>query len=142
MTEQVQQPVQSSASSNTPQFLAIGQPIIVDVKKKKKRRYTRGFRDIQKSGRGMTTVSSRLVRAVSKGFDEFRTANNKSSRKRRDGALRDFGINVAKGLGKSLRVSSRAPLGLARALNQRGARRGVRRSIRSMSRIARSWGFR
>ena len=112
-------------------------PIVIKTKKKKKFKYSRGLKDLQKSSRSTAKISSRLARSVSKGMDEYRKASDKSARKKRDGAIRDFGVNMAKGFSKSLRESSRMPYDLARAMDQRGSRRIVRRQIRAASRMAR-----
>ncbi len=112
-------------------------PIVIKTKKRKKYKYSRGLKDIQMSSRGVAKVSSRLARSVSSGLDTYRKASDKSARKKRDGAIRDFGLNVAKGLSKSLRTSSHVPYDLARAMNQRGSRRMLRGQIRAASRLAR-----
>jgi len=119
-----------------------GGPLVINIKQKKKRKYSRGLRDLQKSGRAMSKASSRVSRAVAKGIDAYRKASDKSARKRRDGALRDVGVNVAKGLSRTLRGVSRTPVSLAKALNQRGVRRGVRRQTRALARLSRSLGWR
>src|SRR5215831_17025018 len=112
-------------------------PVVFKTKKKKKYKYSRGLKDLQKSSRGVAKVSSRLARSVAKGVDGYRKASDKSARKKRDGAIRDFNINVAKGMTRSLRTSSRIPVDLAQAFDQRGSRRFVRRQVRAASRIAR-----
>ncbi len=120
-----------------PQSAGILKPIVIKTRKKKKYKYSRGLKDLQKSSRGVSKVSSRLARSVVKGMDAYRKASDKSARKKRDGAIRDFGLNMAKGMSKSLRASSRVPYDLARAMDQRGSRRTVRRQVRAASRMAR-----
>lgn len=118
-------------------------PIVIKSKgKKKKRRYSRGLEDVQRSGRGITKVSSRILRSVAKGMDEFRKASDKSAYKKRDGAIRDLVVNMGKATSKSLRVSSRVPLDLAKAMNRRSGRRIFRRQISLMSRMNRRMGWR
>lgn len=114
-------------------------PIVIDIKKdkKKKRKYSKGLKDVQRSGRSMTKISSRLVRALAKGVDTFAKESDKSAGKKRDGAMRDLGLNMAKGFSKTLRKSSRAPLDLAKALDSGSLRRGRRRRIKVSSRMAR-----
>src|SRR5258706_546208 len=89
-----------------PVHVGMPKPIVVKTKKKKKYKYSRGLKDLQVSGRKVNKASSRLVKAVAKGMTEYRKASDKSARKKRDGAIRDFGLNVAKGMGKGLRPSS------------------------------------
>ena len=118
-------------------------PIVIDLKKKKKKRkYSRGLKDFQRSGRSMTKISSRLTRAVAQGVDTFAKASDKSAGKKRDGAMRDFGLNMAKGFSKTLRKSSRTPLDLAKALDRGSLRRSRRRSIKVTSRMARAMRLR
>jgi len=135
--EQDQLEEQNEQSIATPQKLPTWKPIVIKSKKKKKYKYSRGLKDLQKTSRGVAKASARLARSTWKGMDAFRKANDKSARKKRDGAIRDFGLNVAKGFSKSLRASSRVPYDLAQAVDQRGSRRMLRRQIRSASRLAR-----
>lgn len=124
------------------ELLDLSEPIVINIKKKKKRKYSRGFRDLQTVGRRMTKVSSRMARAVSKGVSSYRKASDKSSRKKRDGALRDFNVNVAKSFSRSLRESSRIPADIAKGLSTRGTRKAMRRQIRGAARLIRVLGFR
>lgn len=117
-------------------------PIVLKLKKKKKRKYSRGLADLQRAGRGFTKISMRMSRSAFKGMDEFRKASDKSARKKRDGALRDLGVNMGKAASKSLRASSRIPRDFGKILHTRSMRRGVRRQIRIASRLNRMIGFR
>ena len=113
-------------------------PLVIDVKKsKKKRKYSRGLKEVQVAGRRMTRTSSRMISAVAKGMDAFRKASDKSARHKRNGVIKDFGVNSAKGLGRSLRASSRVPLELAKAMDNRVSRRFVRLQLRAASRFSR-----
>lgn len=117
-------------------------PIVVNIKKKKKKKYSRGLEDLQRTGRGLTRVSSRIARSVFKGMQTFRKASDKSAGKKRDGALRDLVLNMGKASSKSLRVVSGVPRDLTKALNRRGSRKVLRRQLRVMSRLNRNLGFR
>jgi len=138
MTDQEQQPARPAPL----QVLGTRRPIVIGAGKKKKRRYSRGLRDLQVSGRRMAKVSGTLTQAVAKGIRAYRKASDKSARKKRDGALRDLGLNAAKGATKLLRASSSVPYDLARAMNRRGLRRSVRRQVRSAARFNRLLGGR
>jgi len=132
-------------TDNRPEMMELDRsfkPIVIKTKKKKKYKYSRGLKDLQKSGRSLNKISSRLARSISKGADEYRKASDKSARKKRDGALRDFGLNVAKGMSKSVRSSSRVAVDIAKAFDQPGSRRLMRRPIRAASRLARLTGRR
>jgi hypothetical protein len=94
------------------------QPTVYKTKKKrKKRKYTTGLRDVQRLGRGVSKASYTLTDAVADGFSSFRRSSKKSSRRKRDGALTYFLEDVSKGLGKSARRASRAPYNLAVRIN-------------------------
>jgi hypothetical protein len=120
-----------------PQDIDLSKPVVFNAKKKKKRKYSRGLKGVQVAGRRAGKISSRLVRAVSKGMNAYRKASDKSARKKRDGAMRDFGLNTAKGLSRTLRSSSELPLDMAKVLDTGGSRRMVRRQIRAASRFSR-----
>jgi Family of unknown function (DUF6312) len=118
--------------------LSTNGPITVTVeRKRRKRRYSRGLRDLQTSNRGMVKASRRLVRAVSRGMTTYLKESDKSARKRRDGAVRDFNLNVSDALGASLRQASGIASDLARSFNTRGWRRSMRRSLKATARFNR-----
>lgn len=117
-------------------------PIVIEIKKKKKRRYSRGLGDVQRSLRRMNKISSRTARAYYKGFDTLYRASDKSSLKKRDGALRDLSKNFGKAASKSLRASSRIPADIGKILNTRSTRRVIRRQIRIASMINKRFGVR
>jgi hypothetical protein len=113
-------------------------PIVIKSKGKKKRKYSRGLKELQQNGRSLAKVSDDLARSVSKGIQTYRKANDKSARKKRDGSVRDFGLNLARGLSKSLRASSSVPEDLARAMMVRGSsRRRMKRQMRIAARLNR-----
>jgi len=113
-------------------------PIFVRVdRKRRKKRFTRGLRDVQTTTRGVARVSRRLVRAVARGMDTYLKESNRSARKKRDGAWRDFGFNVSDAIGTSLREASGIPRDLVRTLSTRRQGRLMRRSIRAAARLNR-----
>jgi hypothetical protein len=71
------------------------QPIVINVKKKKKRKYCAAERDAV-TGRRMAKISSRINPLRYASFDAYRKASDKSARKKRDGAARPR-RNLAKG---------------------------------------------
>jgi hypothetical protein len=118
-------------------------PIVIKIKKgKKKRRYSRGLGDLQKSARGFSKISTRAARSMFQGVDTLFKASDKSALKKRDGALRDLGKNLGKAASKALRVSSRIPADVGKVLSTGTSRRVVRRQIRLISRMNRRFGMR
>lgn len=110
---------------------------VVTRARKKKPKYSKGLKEVQKVGRAMNKASARVTRAVAKGMATYGKRSKKSALKKRDGALRDLGVNLAEGLGKTLRALSDVPADLAKAMNGPRARKRVKRQLRATSRILR-----
>lgn len=98
--------------------------------KKKKRKYTRGLKDVQRLERGLSKAARRLSRAAADGVSLYRRRGNKSSRKKRDGAIRDGLENWTRGLGKTVRKGSDAPYDIAKSLNSKRVSRQIRNALR------------
>jgi hypothetical protein len=95
-------------------------PRVLVVERQKKRgrkRYTRGSRDLQRLGYGLAKSSQRIADAVAEGVRTFAKRSDRSARKKRDGLLRDSLRNAARGLGEALSEASRAPEELARRVS-------------------------
>ncbi|GAB4579388.1 MAG: hypothetical protein Fur0022_21260 [Anaerolineales bacterium] len=122
--------------------MELDRPILLNLKSKKKRRYSKGLGDLQRGLRGMTKISARSAKAIFKGVDALREASDKSAEKKRDGALRDLAKNLGKATSKSLRTSSRIPEDLGKLLNTRSTRRAVKRQIKIASKLNRRFGIR
>jgi hypothetical protein len=116
--------------------------VIKPDQKKKKRRYSRGLGDLQRSGRSFNKLSARVVKAIYKGYSTFYEASDKSARKKRDGALRDLAKNLGKAAGKALRASSRLPADWGKMMRTGSARRALRRQTRFAARLNRRFGLR
>jgi hypothetical protein len=146
MTQTSERP-EPSPATQAPGPPAVSRPAGVIVLKrgkkkgKKKRKYSRGLKKAQIAGRRSLKGLNRLARAVSKGFALFRKRSNKSSRKKRDGMLRDLTLNVGRGAGRTLRVSSVVPLNLAKAVQGPGLRKPNRRVTKGLGRFLRSFGL-
>jgi hypothetical protein len=100
--------------------------VVVPERSKKKKKYTRGLRDIQKFDRGLAKASRRVNRAVADGYATYLKKSDKSARKRRDGAIKDAFQNWAKAMGKTVRRASSAPEILAESMDTKSNRRQVR----------------
>jgi hypothetical protein len=122
----------------TPTPTPTATPLVVRVeKKRRKKRYSRGLRDVQTTNRGFLKASRRLVRAVTRGMTTYLKESNKSARKKRDGALRDYGFNVSDAIGTSLTEVSGIPRDLVRSVSTRRWRRAMRRSLKATARLNR-----
>jgi hypothetical protein len=109
--------------------------VVIEKKKrkKKKRKYTRGLKGIQRLQRGASRSSWRIGDAVADGLKEFRKRNDRSSRKRRDGALRDTFKNMSRAAGEVLRGSGKAPYDFAKRLPNRAIWKQVRPAVQFLA---------
>lgn len=98
-------------------------------KRRKKKKYTAGLKDLQRVAHGFTDSSERLSRALTRGIVRYRRVQNKSARKKRDGGITDFFDNWSKGASTGLRVASRAPYDFARRVNTKPYTRFVRSTV-------------
>lgn len=98
-------------------------------KQRRKRKYSKDLRGVQKFERRASKALLRVTRSVDAGIREWRKQADRSARRRKDGALRDAPENLAKAVGKQLRVASRAPEDLVRAVRSLRIRKVVRRLI-------------
>lgn len=99
--------------------------------KKKKRRHTSGLVTIQHVERGITRSLERVSEGVARMFREYGERREDSSRKKRDGALRDALENWTKAMSKGMRTASKAPFDLVKGVSRgRGSKR-VRKTIRA-----------
>lgn len=93
--------------------------VVYRKKKKKKRKYTQGLKDVQRLQRGAVRATDRVADAVAAGMADFRKRNNKSSRKRRDGAIVDAFDNWTRAASKTIQRSADAPFDLTRGIRTR-----------------------
>lgn len=91
------------------------EPVGEPKKKKKKAKYTRGLKGIQKLQKRGSRAQLRFAEAITDSINTWRKANDKSSRKRRDGAIRDFQKNWAKGVARYWRTVAKAPRDVTKA---------------------------
>lgn len=98
-------------------------------KKRRKKKYTRGLKDIQRVAHGITDSSERLSRALSRGVIRYRKVQNKSARRKRDGGIKDYLDNVSKATGTTIRIASRAPYDFVRRVNTKPYTRFVRSTV-------------
>ncbi len=104
--------------------------VTIEKKRKRKRKYTRGTRTYQEFEMGASRAVGELAKAVSKGLSTYRRRRNKSSRKRRDGALRDMLNNTGKAVSRGLKAGSDAPYEFAKAVNSRRFSKQLRNAVR------------
>ena len=114
-------------------------PIVLNLKKKKKRRYSKGLAEIQEMEQHLTRASHRMARGVEKGITNYRLKSIKSAKKKRNGAIRDFIPNSGIAMTYTLKEVSAVPHDIARALNTKPMRKRIRRQLRGFRRTLRIW---
>lgn len=102
----------TDATPNT----AAAQPEVGEPKKKRK--YSKRWKDTQKAERQLAKANRRVAKAVLAGFDRWNDARDKSASKKKDGSLKDMNKNVAKAVSKALEVSAKVPTDMARAMDK------------------------
>jgi len=113
-------------------------PIVINrknKKKKNKRKYSPGLKDIQLLERDLTKVTHQAVRSLDDGLTAYQKARNKTAKKKRDGAIVEFVPNMGKGISKTMRVASPIPYTLAKA-SSKTTWRLTRYQLRFVTQIA------
>lgn len=119
----------TTVAAEVPHAAVLGDGPVVLVKKgkkKKKRKYSRGLKTFGQLQRGAARSSWRLGDAVAAGLKSFRKRNDESSRKRRDGALRNLFKNASRASGKVLEKSGKVPYDLVRNVSTKAMWRQTR----------------
>jgi hypothetical protein len=124
-------------------------PIVIDYKKRKKKRidrdaegkekYTAGMKDIQLLEGDVTRVAKKATRALAKGIDTYDQERQKSAKEKTDGAVEDLFYNSAKAASIYFKETSDIPIDLAESINRTSYRRRMRKNLRRASRTIRMW---
>ena len=101
---------------------------------KRRKKYSKGLRDVQRLERGLSKASHRMVSAVEKGVRTYRKRSEKSARRTKDGALRDSFVNVAVASSETLAKSAKIPLDLIESVDTKRVWKRVRPVLRALSR--------
>jgi len=117
---------------STVQDQEVPEPASPAVEVRKKRKVSRGLREVQKAERRLTKAAHRLSEAVAAGLGTYREKRDQSAEAKRDGALRDMPRNVAEAAGKTMRKASKVPSDLVRAVDGKATRRLMRLGTRLM----------
>jgi len=97
-----------------------------DGKKRKKRKYSSGTKPMQEFLFGLSKAGYRTGNSLSKGLGTFVKRSRKSSRKKRDGMMRDSLRNLSLGISDGFATLGKAPWDLARRISTRRAWRTFR----------------
>jgi len=94
--------------------------------KKKKKKYTRGTKGIQRLALGVTDALYRSANSVAKAEKTISKRSKKSSRKKKDGLVRDSLRNASRGIGDGFTELGKAPNEIARRIGTGQVRRAFR----------------
>jgi hypothetical protein len=100
---------------------------------KKKRRYSRRMRGGQEVERGVSKAAASLGDAVAATFNSYKKSDNKSSFKKRDGAVKDAMKNWTKATSKGMKKASDAPYQVVKAVNTSKASKQIRDAVKMFS---------
>lgn len=105
-------------------------PVVIErVKKKKgkkKRKYTKGTKGIQRLALGVTDALYRSANSVSKAEKTISKRSKKSSRKKKDGLVRDSLRNTSRGISDGFTELGKAPDEIAKRIGTRQVRRAFK----------------
>jgi hypothetical protein len=134
-------PPEATETQAAPSPETFDKPIVLQYKPKKgkKKGYSKGFRDLQRTEARLAKISAKAARAVAKGAETYLEARSKSASKKRDGAIRDLLPNLAEGLSESLRQSSSIPVDAVEAMNTKTSRQIMRNQMRMARAGLRLW---
>lgn len=105
-------------------------PIVIEpVKKKgkkKKKKYTRGTKGIQRLALGVNDALYRSANSVAKAEKTISKRSKKSSRKKKDGLVRDSLRNASRGISDGFTELGKAPNEIAKRIGTKQVRRAFR----------------
>jgi hypothetical protein len=116
-------------------------PIVVELDRKKKRKYSKNLSRLQKTGRRLGRIAEKSARGNKKGASKFRELSEESAREKKDGAIRDLPRNAVKGLRAAAKESGSVPIDLARTLVPRRRKSSRSRSRTVSARVRRALGI-
>lgn len=104
-------------------------PVVIErVKKKgkKKKKYTKGTKGIQRLALGVTDALYRSANSVAKAEKTISKRSKKSSRKKKDGLVRDSLRNTSRGISDGFTELGKTPNEIAKRIGTRQVRRAFR----------------
>lgn len=106
-------------------------PLVLEpVKKKKKKKYTRGTKALQDFAQGISDAAYRSANSIGEATNTFSKRSKKSARKRRDGLVWDSLQNAGRAFGDGATELGKAPDALTRRIRTGQIRRAVRTFVR------------
>jgi hypothetical protein len=114
---QVQKADKPKAPGAAPETPGAAQTVAMGyAPKKRKKKYSRGLKGPQKLEVAVSKGLHRFARALEDGLGSWRENRSSSSRKRRDGAVRDALKNYGKAVTKFQKTAAKIPEDITKAL--------------------------
>ena len=124
----------ANTATNTSDIAAeTSAPNVIVLKKKKRKKYSKGLKNLQKGEDRLGKATHRISKAIEKGIGEYRDRRKDSAADRKDGAIVDFVPNVAGAWGIVLEKSSRVPYDLSRIVSNKRRRKITKRVARGLN---------
>jgi hypothetical protein len=101
-------------------------PIVIEPvrgKKKKKRKYSKGTKGVQRLAQGVTDALYRSANSVAKADKTVSKRSKKSARKKRDGLVSDSLRNYSAGVSDGFKELGKAPNEIAKRIGTKRVRR-------------------
>ncbi|MCB0006545.1 MAG: hypothetical protein KDE04_08815 [Anaerolineales bacterium] len=113
------------------------QPVVLKYKKfskgRKKKKYSKGTGDWQRMERDMSKINKKISRAIAEGAATYDRERNKSASKKKDGAVRDFGRNLAEAISATMDETTSVPRDVAEMLDNKSSRKLLKRQLKLAS---------
>jgi hypothetical protein len=123
-------PVAPGAPQGQEPPLLVTPVVLTTAKKKKKKKYSRGTKPFQELAQGLSDSGFRATNSIARSAKTFSKRSKKSSRKKRDGLVRDSVRNLGPSLGDGITELGKAPEALTRRIRTGQIRRAVRLFVR------------
>jgi hypothetical protein len=105
-------------------------PIVLEAvgnkRKRKKKKYTKGTKGAQRLTLGLSDALFRSANSLAKGAKTFSKRSKKSSRKKRDGLVRDSLRNASRGIADDFNELGKAPNAIAKRIGTGQVRRAFK----------------
>lgn len=121
----------SGQRNKADQQLVYSAPIVIRLerskkKSKSKRKYSRGSKASQRLVQGFADAFSRSANSLRLGTRTFAKRSKRSSKKRKDGLVRDSLRNASRGVGKGMEELGKAPYQVAKRIGTGQVRRAFK----------------
>ncbi|MCE9671608.1 hypothetical protein LY474_27755 [Myxococcus stipitatus] len=115
------------------QMVASGVAVEQTFPGKRKRKSSKGLKNLDRGHDNVSRALEHLSAAVSDGLRTYRKEEQRSAEKKKDGALRDVMRNTGKAMSDSLKTLSKVPRDISRAVDTKRNRKQARAVARFLA---------